>query len=197
MKNIIICPKCKTPNKKIPLKPDEVAVCNKCGYFLYRNVPFLKYKLFSFSISAFVFFLIANIFPIIHINILGYEGKFTLIEGIIYLYSEGYLFLAFFTLLSVVIFPFLILAAVFLFSEFLIFGNKKAAKEILVFLTVLRPWVYVDIFFVAILVTLVKVLNYGDISFDIGFLSMILYLFFEIYFFKYIKLQTLWEYIDV
>ncbi|MEO1924065.1 MAG: paraquat-inducible protein A [Nautiliaceae bacterium] len=197
MKNIIICPKCKTLNKKIPLNPAEVAVCNKCGYFLYRNVPFLKYKLFSFSLSALIFFLIANIFPIIHINILGYEGKFTLINGIVYLYSEGYLFLAFFTLLSVVIFPLLILLGIFLFSNFLIFNNKKLAKETLVFLTVLRPWVYVDIFFVAILVTLVKVLNYGDISFDIGFISIVFYLLFEIYFFKYIKLQTLWEYIDV
>jgi paraquat-inducible protein A len=195
MKKIIVCPKCNTPNLKKPLKKDEVAVCSVCGQILYRKIKGIEYLMFSFSFSAFMFFLIANLYPVIEIDIMGYKGTFSILDTIFYLYSKGYVFLSIFTFFTVFFFPLVLIIISFIFSFLMILKIKS--KQLLIAMGFLREFIYIDIFFVGILVSLVKVINYGDIILNIGFFAFIYVLIYFIYFFKYINFSNYWELLDV
>jgi paraquat-inducible protein A len=195
MNKIVLCPKCNTPNLRKKLNKNEIAVCSKCGKPLYKNIEGIQYLLFSFSFSAFLFFLIANLYPIIEIDIMGYKGSFSILETIFYLYSKGYVFLSLFTFFTVFFFPLILIIVSFIFSFFLIIKIKS--KQLLIAIGVLKDFIYIDIFFVGILVSLVKVINYGDIILNIGFFAYIFVLIYFIYFFKYIDFNNYWDLLDV
>jgi len=197
LKNIIVCSKCNTPHKKRKLLKNEIAKCQICENILYRPFPALKYILFSYSFSAFIFFVLANLYPIIHLDVAGYKGEFRILEAIFYIYNQGYVFLSLFTLFTIVIFPLALLILTFVFSFFVIIDFKRLAKKILIFITVLKEFVYIDIFFVAILVSLVKVFEYGEIMIDIGMISYVVVLLIFIYLYRYIDIYYYWEMVDV
>ncbi|WP_457564322.1 paraquat-inducible protein A [Caminibacter sp.] len=195
MRKIVICPKCNTLHYKKKIEKNQVAVCSKCGLVLYNNIKGIEYLLFSFSFSAFVFFLIANLYPVIQIDIMGYKGTFTILDTIFYLYSKGYVFISLFTLFTIFLFPLILIILAFIFS--FLFILKIKAKQLLIAIGVLRDFIYIDIFFVGILVSLVKVINYGDIILNIGFFSYIYVLIYFIYFFKYVRFSDYWDLLDV
>ncbi len=192
---IIICPKCNSINKKLPVKKGFVAVCPKCGEKLYSNIKGIEYSLFLFSFSAFLFFIISNLYPVIEIDIFGYKGSFSILQSIFYLYSKGFVFISLFTFFTVFLFPFILIIVAFIFSFFLIL--KIRSKSLLTTIGVLKDFIYIDIFFVGILVSLVKVMEYGDINLNVGFFAYIYVLIYFIYFFKYIKFENYWDLVDV
>jgi len=195
---IIICNRCQTPHIKKNITNDEIAICNICGNVLYKKYNNLPLKLFSFSLSAFIFFFIANLFPVIGIDIAGYNGELRIIETIFFLFNNGYVFLSFFTLMTIVIFPLMLISATFMFSLLRIFKIKsKFSKELLVLITILREFVYIDIFFVAILVSLVKIFEYGYILLGVGFVSLAILFVLMIYMYRYINISAYWELLDV
>jgi len=198
LENIVICEKCCTPHFKKEINLKEVAICRKCGNVLYKKYPSLAFKLFSLSFSAFIFFVISTLYPIILIDIAGYKGELNIINTISFLFKEGYLFLAFFTLMSIVIFPLILIVATFMFSVLRIFKiNRKFSKELLVLITILKDFVYIDIFFIAILVSLVKVFEYGYIIYGVGFISFTILFLLIVYLFKFINISAYWELLDV
>jgi paraquat-inducible protein A len=198
LEKIVICEKCCTPHLKKELNPDEVAICYKCGNILYKKYSSLAFRLFSLSFSSFIFFLISILYPVISIDIGGYKGELNIIDTIVFLFKEGYLFLAFFTLMSIVIFPLILILATFMFSIMRIFKiNRKFSKDLLVLITIVKDFVYIDIFFIAILVSLVKIFEYGYIIYGVGFMSFTILFLLIIYMFKFINISAYWELLDV
>ena len=193
-KKLIICHKCDLVYQKKHLKSGEEARCPKCDALLYRSVEGLAYKLLIFSFSSFVFFFISLLYPIITINISGHQNPLNIIESIMILSNEGYLLVAIFTALVLVVFPATVIFLIFLFSLFAILKiNKHISKLILKILTLVKKWSMFDIFFVSILVALVKIFDFATIEFDMAFYSMIIFIAFEIYLTKLVYVETLWE----
>jgi paraquat-inducible protein A len=193
-KNLVICPECQEVYEKTELKPSEIAKCKKCGAVLYRKIPYLHEKIFAFSFSALVFFFIFNIYPIISIDIAGYQGRLLPYQAVEILFEKGYVFIALFVLLTLIIFPFLILSSTLFF---VIFRHKKFSGNLLRFIMHLKTWAVLDIFFTGVLVSMVKVMEYARIFLNIGFFSMIIFLSFELYLYKYLKNDDYWSLLDV
>jgi len=140
-----------------------------------------------------VFFIVAMFLPIISIDIAGYEENLQIIKASFYLFHQGYIFISFFVLMSVVIFPFICFSAFFILSVlFITKYNKNLAKKILIFLTFLKDWCFFDIFFIAILVSMIKVLSYSTINLDGGFFAFIGFLSLS-YVVKFYGIESLWE----
>ncbi len=194
LKNIIICPRCENVLEKKELKQKEVAFCPVCNKRLYESTNCVKYRLFNFSIAMIVFFVLAMLLPIIHINIAGYEENLEIINSFIFLFSKGYVSLSLFVFFSVILFPFIFTVVLFMLSLLFISGfDKKFAKNLLVIITVLKDWCFTDIFLIAVLVSVIKLLNVADVDFRGGFLVYILFLGFLIYIIKFLKVESLWE----
>ena len=194
LKNIIICPNCESLNLKRDLKEDEIAVCAQCGKFLYKRDKFIEIKLFSLILSGIIFFIISMFFPAVKINIVGYEESLKIFQSIFFLFNKGYVFISIFVFFTVFLFPFMCLVLYLMASVLFFFRyHKKLLKRILILITAIKSWCFLDIFFIAILVSLVKVLSYASIKFDIGFIAYIIFLSIMFYIVKILGVKTLWE----
>lgn len=193
-KDLVICDRCQSLNKKLPLAANEEAHCAVCGAFLYSSTIGLEYKILSWSLTALVLFVLANIYPIISIDIAGMNGELTILEAIGRLFDEGFLFVSFFALLVLVVFPFLLMSFLFAFSLFIVTGiEKEAAKVLLLGVSLIRRWSMLDIFFISILVALIKIYDYAHIAFDVAFGALALFVILEILLVRLIPVGELWD----
>lgn len=194
LKKIIICPECETPNLKKELKQNEAAYCSKCGKLLYKKENLIELKIFSLIISGIIFFLIAMFFPIVNINIIGYKESLKIVEASLFLFNEGYIFISIFVFLTVFLFPLICAFLYFMSALFLLFRyNTFLLKKILILITALKDWCFLDIFFIAILVSLVKIFSYASVIFDIGFIAYLFFLSIMFYIVKIMGVETLWD----
>ena len=194
LKKIIICPHCESVVEKKELKLKEIAFCPVCNKKLYESKEGVKYKLFNFSIAIIIFFILSVFLPVIHINIIGYEENLEIINSFVFLFSKGYILLSLFVFFSVILFPFVCMIAIFMLSLLFIADyGKKLAKNLLIIITILKDWCFVDIFLIAVLVSLIKLLNVAEVNFKIGFIAYILFLGFLSYIIKFLKVESLWE----
>ncbi len=194
LKKIIICPECKSLNLKKELKPNEAAFCSKCGKILYKKEQSIELKIFSLVISGIIFFLIAMFFPIVNINIIGYKESLRIVDASLFLFNEGYIFISLFVFLTIFLFPLICAFLYFISAFFLLFKyNVPLLKKILILITALKDWCFLDIFFIAILVSLIKIFSYASVIFDVGFIAYIVFLSIMFYLVKIMGVETLWE----
>ena len=197
LEKIVICPNCETLNLKKNLKDNEIAVCHRCGKSLYKKEKFIELKLFSLVISAIIFFIISMFLPVVNIDIIGYEESLRIFNAVFFLFNKGYIFISIFVFFTVFLFPFICLM-LYLMSAILLFFkyNKRLLKNFLVLITAMKYWCFLDIFFIAILVSLIKIISYASITFDIGFIAYIIFLSIMFYIVKILGVRTLWEIYD-
>lgn len=193
-KNIVICPHCHSVNKKKKLSNNEIAVCSVCKKSLYKAVD--EKKLFAYSFSLVLFFVITLLLPIVKINIIGFSQTLNIIEAFLFLYSKGFIFLSVFVLFSIIVFPFLCFIFMFMLSVCFILKNRNLSQKLLILITILSEWCFLDIFFMAILVSLIKIVSYGSIEIENGFFAFVIVLMVEFYIFKFIGVHSLWEKIE-
>ncbi len=193
-KDLIICDRCQSVNKKLPLAAKEEACCAECGALLYSSDRGLEYKVLSWSFTALVLFVLANIYPVISIDIAGMNGTLTILEAIGRLFDAGFLFVSFFALLVLVVFPFLLMSFLFAFSLFTVAGiEKEAAKTLLLGVSLIRRWSMLDIFFISILVAMIKIYEYARIEFGIAFWALALFIVLEIVLVRMVPVGQLWD----
>ena len=118
LKDMVICYKCQKVHKKKPLRRKEEARCSNCDTLLYKNINGLEYRIFSYSITALMLFAISMIYPVININLAGSRSLLNIPETIFLLFESGYLLVSFFALMVLVIFPFIVMFLLFVFSIF-------------------------------------------------------------------------------
>jgi len=194
LKNIIICPHCNTPHIKKELNSKESAVCVSCGKTLYKRENNIELKLFFLIFSGFIFFIIAIFFPIVKINIIGYEESLRIVNASLFLFNKGYIFISLFVFFTVFLFPFICAIAYFMSSVLLLFKfNKPLLKKILILITVLKDWCFLDIFFIAVLVSIVKMFSYAEVIFNIGFIAFLIFLSIMFYIVKILGVKELWD----
>jgi len=194
LKNLTICHKCQKVHKKRSLSSKEEARCSWCGALLYKSTYGLEYKLFSFSFTALVLFAVSMIYPVIEINLAGNISYLNIPQTIFLLFEEGYVLVSFFALMVLIIFPLMVMFLLFVFSVFVILKkNKLLTKHILKFLDHISRWSMLDIFFVSILVAMVKIYDYALIEFEVAFFSLVFFIMIELYLTRHIYIETLWD----
>ena len=141
-----------------------------------------------------IFFILGMLLPIIHINIAGYEDNLEIINSFIFLFLNGYIFLSLFVFFSVILFPFICVIILFIISLLFISGyGKNFVKNLLSVVIILKEWCFVDIFLIAILVSVIKLLNFAEVDFRVGFIAYILFLGFMVYIIRFLSVESLWE----
>ena len=193
-KELVICPVCQTLHKRLPLKEGEEAHCVNCDTYLYSSLGGIEYKLLSYSFAGLLFFAIALLFPIVHISFGPMQSEANLIEAIVSLFNAGYVIVAIFSFAVLVLYPFFVLFFSFLFALFVLTNAKRATKRVLIALSLIYRWSMLDIFFVSILVAMVKIFEYAAIEFRVAFFAMLFVVLFEIYLSHFVKIENLWDY---
>jgi len=192
--NLIICKKCHTLHEKIPLHNKKKALCSKCNIVMYQRDDKMLDKNLALVIAAAISLVIAFKFTIITINIQGLEQSLTLASLFSVIAEHKQYVVGMMFLFLIVIFPIAIILSMLLLLFFM--KIKKGAyftKRLLILLAHLRPWSMVDIFFISLLVAMVKLFDYANIELGVSFMAFIFTLILDIIITKNISFYELWE----
>ena len=191
---LIICKKCHTLHEKIPLLHNKKALCSKCNVLLYQDDKNMLDKTLALVTAAAISLFIAFQFNIVSINIQGLEQSLTLSSLFMVMLEHEQFVVGMMFLFLIVIFPITIIL-----SMFLLLINMKMktgpyfTKRLLILLAHLRPWSMVDIFFISLLVSMVKLFDYASIEVGISFIAFVFTLILDIIITKSMSFYELWE----
>ena len=191
--NLIICHKCFTLHEEIAIADGSKACCCECGHVLYRYDSKLIDHGLALSLTGLISFIVANFFPILKIEILGSEQFITIPKTILSLFENQFYIVGLICLFLIFIFPlmiFLINIIIFLMLKFK--RGVKFTKELLIVLSRIIPWSMADIFFISILVALVKLISFGQIHIGISFWALMIFVLIDIYITKSIHISEIW-----
>ncbi len=189
----VICHQCYTLHEEIPIKDGSHACCTGCGGILYRYDTRLVDHGLALSMTGLVFFVLANAFPLVEIELLGVGQFLTIPKTIFSLFASGFYIVGIICAFLIFIFPlmiFLINTLLFTLLKFRV--GTKLSKELLVLLAYITPWSMSDIFLVSILVSLVKLIGYAQIHMGVAFWALMVFVLIDLYLVKYIHLSEIW-----
>jgi len=191
--NFIICHQCHTLHEEVPIKDGTKALCTVCGNILYRyDSRLIDYGL-AWSITGLIFFVLANIFPIVNIELLGHEQFITIPKTFVTLFENGFYVVGLLCLFLIFLFPLMIFTINSII--FLLLKLKKApdfTKELLILLSHIKPWSMSDIFLISVLVALVKLIGYAQIHMGTAFWALVVFVLIDLYITKRIHLSEIW-----
>ena len=191
--HFIICHKCSTLNEEIPIKEGSKACCSECGNVLYRYDSRLIEHSLALSLTGLIFFVLANVFPLMQIDILGTAQFITIPKTILGLLESGFYIVGFICAFLIFLFPLMIfLINILLFTLLKMARGKKLTKELLILLAHITPWSMADIFFISLLVALVKLIAFGQIHIGISFWALMAFVLIDIYITKSLHLSEIW-----
>ena len=188
--NFIICHQCFTLHEEVPLKDGSKACCSECGSVLYRCDSGLVNRGLAMSITGLIFFILANAFPLVQMDILGNEQFITLPKTIISLFENEFYLVGFLCLFLIFLFPLMIVIInILLYILLKLERGEKTIKELLILLSQIIPWSMADIFFISILV---KLVSFGQIHIGTAFWALMVFVMIDVYITKRVRLSELW-----
>jgi paraquat-inducible protein A len=190
---LIICPHCHTLHEEIHIADGTKACCVKCGNVLYRYDSRLIDQGLALSLTALIFFAVANIFPVVQIEILGNEQFITIPRTFLSLIENGFYFVGLFCGVVLFLFPLAIFTLYVLLFLLLKFQRgEELSRNLLVGLSYMKPWSMNDIFLISILVALVKLIGYAQIHMGMAFWALVVFVLLDVYMTRYVKLNEIW-----
>ena len=191
--NLVICHQCFTLHQEVPITDGSKACCKECGTVLYRYDSRLAEHGIALSLSALIFFIVANFFPLVKIEILGHEQFITITKMIFSLFENGFFIVGLILSFLLLIFPLMIIVIYILLFILLYFAKgQQLTKDLLILLADILPWSMMDIFLVSILVALVKLIGYAQIHMGIAFWALFVFVLLDIYITKNIHISEIW-----
>lgn len=161
---LIACHECDLVQREGRLPAGGKALCGRCGATLYRSHPHSVERTLAFALAAGVLFTVANLFPIVSLELGGQRIDATLFGAVYALYVQGMGLVAALVFATAVAMPALQLAALCYLLLPLRFG-RVAPRVGPVFraLQAVRPWCMVEVFMLGVVVSLVKLAHLASI----------------------------------
>jgi len=191
--DLVICHQCHTLHKEISIHDGTKACCRECKGVLYRYDSRLAEHGLALSITALIFFALANFFPLVKIELLGHEQFITIPKTFLALFDSGFYIVGVICAFLIFVFPLMIFSiytVVFLLLKLEI--GKDLSKELLVLLSHITPWSMSDIFLISILVALVKLIGYAQIHMGIAFWALMVFVLLDLYITRTIHVSEIW-----
>jgi paraquat-inducible protein A len=153
----IVCESCDAVCERRALARREVSHCPRCGAELDRDTSDQKRHVLPLAIASLFMFAVANLFPIVEIELRGLRNQTTLAGAVMALATEGRSLVALLVLATTIVFPLLQLLILVWLLVPLQKARRPAGFTFLVnCIQVLRPWGMIEVFLLGVLVALVK-----------------------------------------
>src|SRR5512134_2488205 len=159
METIVACKTCGLSQYMAGLRPGTAAECCRCGSILgERKVDSLG-RTAAFSLAALILYVPANVFPILRTYRYGSIAENTVYDGCVALFRNGQWVVAVIVFLASILIPLFKLLGLFFLVITTRFESTRRRKErtrICRVIAVIGPWAMLDVFLLAVLVSLVK-----------------------------------------
>jgi paraquat-inducible protein A len=193
LEKLILCHKCHTLHREVPIKDGAKACCRECGTVLYRYDTRLIDLGLAWSITALIFFVVANSFPLVKIEILGHAQFITIPKTFLSFFENGFYIVGMMVAFLIFVLPLLVMLSYLLLFLLLKFKKGEAlTKSLLVLLAKILPWSMSDIFLVSIFVALVKLIGYAQIHMGTAFWALCTFVLIDLYISNKIHLAEIW-----
>jgi len=159
METLVACRVCGLVQRVAPLPPHSVAECSRCGATVVSPKPDSLARTAAFALAALIFYVPANVYPILRMQFYGAYSENTIWQGCVKLFEDGQWLVALIVFGASIVIPLFKLLG--LFSLVAITRYRPAhwplqRTWLSRFIEVIGPWAMLDVFLLAILVGLVK-----------------------------------------
>ncbi len=166
---LLVCEHCDTVCQRRPLSRGQFARCERCAAVLYRSERQDVDHWLALTITAAIAFVIANVCPVVSVDLQGLHNQATLWQSMAALAHGTAAPIALPAALAVIVVPFLqisMLSWVLLFAR----SGKRAPGfvPLIRVLVALRPWSMVEVCLLGILVAIIKLSSYLHVVADAG-----------------------------
>lgn len=166
----LACPACDLVFDVASLQHGETARCSRCGHFLTVYRADELNRVMAFTVSALILLVLACSFPFLEFQASGLESLMTLPQTAFELYRNDMPGLALLVAGFIIIVPAAVLLLVLVLTGALLMQYPHAWLRLigrLIF--TLQSWSMVEVFFIGVLVSLVKIAEMATIVLDISF----------------------------
>jgi len=167
---LIACPGCDLLHRHRALPPGATARCRRCGHRLYAHkTQGIHYSL-ALTLASAMFFLLANVFPFLSIEVQGVSREISVLSAAIELFHRGMPGLGLFAAAVIFVFPLLHLAGMLTVLLPVFRGRSpQTARMAMRLVSLLAPWSMMEIYMLGVLVSLVKLATLADIHYGTAF----------------------------
>lgn len=168
--NCLACPSCDLVFDVSTMGDGESARCTRCGHFLtvYRDDAFTR--VLAFASSALILLVLACSFPFMTFKASGLESMMTLPETALKLWNYDMPGLALLVAAFIIIIPAMMMVLILLLvSALLMERNYRWLKSVGRLVFKLESWSMVEVFFIGVLVSLVKIAKMATIVMGVSF----------------------------
>lgn len=154
---LIACHDCDLLQREIQLNPGCTATCPRCGAVLYRNATDSINRTLAYSLAAALLFLIANLFPILSIELQGDRASITLYGAVLSLWHQQMKLVSASVFVTAIVIPALELGSMIYLLVPLKLGRLPVGySRFLRMQQRVQPWSMVEVLLLGVLVSLVK-----------------------------------------
>jgi len=195
----IICKKCHTLHRKIRLHKGTKALCQQCNSMLYREHQNLVENSLAISWVMLIALILGFSFSIINININGIYRELDLPSLIMVIFDNEYYIVGVMLSFLIFIFPLVIIISMIMVLTLMkLEKSGYLVKRLMILIAKILPWSMIDIFFISLLVAMVKLFSYAQLELGIGFWALITVILLDIFIFKRITFSDIWDkYIEI
>lgn len=194
---LFVCHECDALQNISGIKPGNVASCVCCGSTLFKNPKGGIERPLAFLIASAIMFLIANVYPVMTINIAGIEQSATLTDSAMIFIELGNPELAAAVWIPTVLLPgSIIFGLLYVMLSIRFSMELPYTKPVLVLVSRFLPFGMMDVFFLGVLVALVKLVALADVLLGAGFYAFIALILCYAAATASYEPHVLWEYLD-
>jgi paraquat-inducible protein A len=169
LEDLVACHECDLLMRKPGLAHGEKALCPRCGYELYANRYNVVQRSLALVIAALLLFIPANFLPIMQLNLLGQSSQDTVWSGVVALFDTGMQSVSVVVFLCSMGIPLLKLLcqlAVLLSIRFDV-GRSYGLLLYRIYHHI-REWGMLEVYFMGVLVAIVKLADMAAITVGLG-----------------------------
>lgn len=160
----IVCDGCDAVWHRTPLHAREIARCPRCGTELDRHPGAQRERMLPLTLACLILFAIANLFPIVEIELRGLRSHTTLAGAVVALTGEDMSLVAFLVLATTILFPLMqLLILVWLLVPLRRHRRALGFALLVRLMQALRPWGMIEVFLLGVLVALVKLSSMASV----------------------------------
>lgn len=165
---ILVCGECHQLNRRTV---DDETVCTRCGAVVHDRRPNSIVRTWALLITAAILYIPANLLPIMTVNFLGSGMPATIMEGVVELINADMVPVAAVVFVASILVPTFKLVGIALLLYSVQRHQPLSARQRIMmyrFIEWIGRWSMLDIFVIAILVTLVNFGNLASIEANLG-----------------------------
>jgi paraquat-inducible protein A len=170
---LLACPECDLLQRDPASAAWGAVACCRCGATLYRRIPRALDATLALVAAAAVLFIVANVFPVMSLDLQGRQNEATFLGMARALHEAGMTSVAVLVTATVVVMPGIeILAMLWLLVPLRLGLAPEGLELVSRTLAAVRPWSMVEVFTLAALVSIGRLGNLGDLDLGAGFWAM-------------------------